>query len=82
MPENNSDETRSDFRSRRSTVGGSPWRPVTPVRRAAGWALESLRHIPDAADPPEVQGQDRTELALALETLSARLKDAATSRLR
>ena len=56
--------------------------PAAPVRRAAGWALESLRHIPDAADPPEVQGQDRTELALALETLSARLKDAATSRLR
>ncbi|HIJ63132.1 MAG TPA: hypothetical protein HPQ04_10620 [Rhodospirillaceae bacterium] len=53
--------------------------PAAPVRRAAGWALESLRHIPDAGEPPEVQLRDRNDLASALESLSSALKDAAIS---
>jgi hypothetical protein len=38
----------------------------TPFRATARFALESLRHIPDSHDPPEVQRKDRQDLAEAL----------------
>ena len=55
---------------------------TAPLRRAAEWALESLRHIPDKHDPPERQAQDRADLASALDRLSTILKDTATPHLR
>jgi len=55
---------------------------TAPLRRAAEWALESLRHIPDVNDPAEAQARDRAALASALDSLSAVLKETATSHLR
>jgi hypothetical protein len=37
-----------------------------PVRLAARYALEALRHIPDADDPAANQAEDRADLAGAL----------------
>lgn len=39
------------------------------TRRAAQFALESLRHIPVEKDPPEQQAADRKDLAAALAAL-------------
>lgn len=53
---------------------------TAPLRRAAEWALESLRHIPDKNDPREVQARDRADLAAALDRLNAALREAADAR--
>ncbi|MGE5504463.1 MAG: hypothetical protein ACM31L_08580 [Actinomycetota bacterium] len=37
-----------------------------PLRLAARYALEALRHIPDDDDPPPSQAEDRDDLAAAL----------------
>ena len=49
----------------------------SPVRRAARWALEALRHIPDSDDSAAAQAQDRGEMIAALEALEDQLRQAA-----
>ncbi len=49
----------------------------SPIRRAARYALESLRHIPDSGDPPATQVADREQLVAALESLQRNIADAA-----
>ncbi len=49
----------------------------SPLRYAARYALESLRHIPESDEPPNAQQRDRGELADNLARLSANLKQAA-----
>ncbi|MBF0093642.1 MAG: hypothetical protein HQL34_03765 [Alphaproteobacteria bacterium] len=44
-----------------------------PLRLAARWGLESLRHIPDPDGPAAVREQDRRELIAALSALEGAL---------
>lgn len=48
-----------------------------PLRLAARWGLESLRHIPDSDDPVPKQEQDRRDLVVALTALGTALQTAA-----
>ncbi len=53
-------------------------RTPSTLRSTARYALESLRHIPNSDEPPQVQQHDRDELAKDLTQLSAYLKKAAS----
>ena len=48
-------------------------------RLAVGYALESLSHIPDGDDAPDIQARDRGELAGALTRLKGVLRDCAVA---
>jgi hypothetical protein len=56
-------------------AGCTGW--AVPIRPAAHWTLELLRHIPDSRDPLDVQALNRGKLAATFDSLATALQEVA-----